>query len=1383
MMKVSQTILTLACACSVLGAVGAPITGSCPSAAQEIPMTGAEQSRKISLVSAYNEDTRLYDVSNQVFFLKATLSRSRAYSVWLTDKSGDTIDIYSIDPAEATDDEQIEPSAMFLEYSGKWGSMCVLTEDEWYVDPDDPEMSDPVSWTYYFQISGNKGDTVMFHWQQGNQLPKGIEENPELITPQQGKELSTKLKKFVTGEYAYQYQFEGLPGRRYLFATLNGTAANAYTLSFGGSGKATEYAKWLTTGNAAWSYDPDMEGPCNVIVSEPTENDTATQGLKYKLLPVRTLAAHNPKTLALGATGVTFVPGRINATDNAYYDEIIDQQLFSVALTKNASYVAETTGALSNLLMRVYNASGAILYESRTKGDGTGDVRCGFTAPLTGIYYIGVCENLPDDDLDELCGQPVCLTIEEVTPEVGVPDRWDPADDTTSRACALTPALGYNWSYPTAVDPEGHGWHALGKSDWYDVFAINARAGMTYRLVTSLNDESKRFTRLAARVFYMNGKKEVTVSASGDVNPDSTNPLNFKADNNGIYYVRLSVEDGVGLDFPEYKMHVSTCDTEKGSSDGYGLLKVMLDGTTDGAWAINKEKVFYPSDGAVPLKAGAYTVKFQAAKGFGTPATRTVTVLAGKTTTLSVAYGDTFDPKDDTIKGATSWALKTTPTYQSRTLWTDDKQDYFVFTAKEGQYYDFALADVTGDAVISIVDANDAVVGGISGQTVVSQATFPNGKFYVKVHHGTKEAKGGAYTLSGFYANVGAIKFGKTSVSAKDSAATVALTVNRTAKDGRVRVRYSTVAGTAKPGESYIAQNGVLEWANGDNKAKTITVKLLPPLLGIYDAKSAAKSFKVVLKPVAELEGDEYPAQITADTCTVTVTQSAPKSVTTVEQAYAKKAVKPATVKTETVPLRAGTYFGVVACPADALKTGLPRLASITMTVGAKDAESTAKDTISAKVALAGKSYTFKLASKEAPWDEESGTLKKKRLVLDQKIAGTTYSNVLDIEVADGSVATDWFRGICVAKLEMNVPTADGKSLLGKATYEGELPRQNAKVQPYLTAMAGFAGYYTLALVPKGAIPMVKGMPNCPAGNGYLTVTIDNKGKAKVAGQLADETKISLSVAACGLESDGKGGYVLCVPVYAAKSPYCFGGGLVLCRKAIAAAKPDGRMVNPDEKNYDIVVDAASSCLIWNNDNAALTYGGTSGWKLDVAPVGGWYDTVFNLQSYYKTYALSIQTAEIAEFPKEALSSGYQYVSTANNDPNGFAFDFAGNAIALPKKQLVKDPSTRQTDLENSVNPYNIQVKFARATGIVSGSFSLWTTNGTAQKEITGIKHNGVLVLQRDVDGALDERVLSAGFFNMKTKVSGRNWSMSCPFNLIGVDMSPVDWAADDNKW
>ena len=60
------------------------------------------------------------------------------------------------------------------------------------------------------------------------------------------------------------------------------------------------------------------------------------------------------------------------------------------------------------------------------------------------------------------------------------------------------------------------------------------------------------------------------------------------------------------------------------------------------------------------------------------------------------------------------------------------------------------------------------------------------------------------------------------------------LTVNRTAKDGYVRVKYGTVAGTAQPGVDYVAQSGVLEWADGDNKAKTITVPLIPDLVAVY---------------------------------------------------------------------------------------------------------------------------------------------------------------------------------------------------------------------------------------------------------------------------------------------------------------------------------------------------------------------------------------------------------------------------------------------------------------------------------------------------------------------------------------------------------------------
>jgi len=92
----------------------------------------------------------------------------------------------------------------------------------------------------------------------------------------------------------------------------------------------------------------------------------------------------------------------------------------------------------------------------------------------------------------------------------------------------------------------------------------------------------------------------------------------------------------------------------------------------------------------------------------------------------------------------------------------------------------------------------------------------------------------------------------------------------------------------------------------------------------------------------------------------------------------------------------------------------------------------------------------------------------------------------------------------------------------------------------------------------------------------------------------------------------------------------------------------------------------------------------------------------------------------------------------------------------------------------------------------VTGSFSIWSENedGTAQKEVTSIKHNGVLVIARDGYAPLPDDVASAGFCTKSVKVtdvnedtgktSTRNWTFSLPFNLISIDQGDVDWWADD---
>lgn len=1308
--------------------------------------------------------------TNYVYYLTAKLHRGTEYSVWLTDKDGkylmasNTVDFYDIFAAEATKDDEFEPMAMFQDISGKWGRMQVLVKDEWYIDEDDPEMSDPLNWYYIFQLSGNAGDSAVFHYTAVNALPVGIEENPVEITVSE-QEKETPARPFVSGDYAFSYATDFKAGRRYLFATTGGTEGNPYTLDFGTPGKYTPYGPWAQTNNTSCSFDPDFDGLETITVSETTNSTAATQfGLRYRILPTRTIAAHNPKSLEVDGEGVEFVPGRVNTTENAYYDLIIDDNLYAFRVEKGVRYAVETTGSATNLLMRIYNGKGEIKYESTVKGNWSPDVRRGFLASENATYYVGIAQKLEDDDFDEpLAGNVVRLTAEKIVLD---------ADEDVY----LAPKLGIVGGNPCDFDEVGcASLQPLGKNRWYDSFCIVAREGFTYSFrVTTETQEPEG--KLSAQVYLVDGKKQTTVRCIGDISsPPAGSPLSFKAEKNGIYRIRLSAANGLGTDYPIYKVHATVYETESGDSDGIGLLAVGNKGCETATWALAGESLRYPYGTTVALPANKkYTVKFGAVSGFvANPLQQSVTLAAGNVPSEAfTTYSDKFDHKDDSRAGATSWSLKSTVTTQQRTLWDDDPEDWFKIAAKDGCYYDFSFTAKSegGDAEMTLADADGKTVSGLAGVSAVEKLALAKGTYYLKVAHANPAVpKDGSYAVAGKLANVGVISFAKTAVSAKDTATSVKLTVSRSAKDGMVRVRYRTDEGTATAGEHFIPQTGVLEWANGDGKAKTIEIKLIPKL-GVWYA-GGNKDFSVVL----EDDGGEYPATFKTVRCTVTLTETSKDSVTAAS-VYAKAAAKPAKTKDETVSLRAGTYYGVV--KTGLTTNGLPALASVTLTVAAKEAGNPSADKLSAKVQLAGKTYAFKTAKDESPWDEGeagAGGVFKKRLVLTQKIGSVSVSNVLSVTVHDG-VPGDWKEARMEdVSLTMNVPDVKGKGYQPDVAYTGMVCRQNAKIQGYLDAVTNFCGYYTISLVPSNVV-LTSGAEaaegsGVPSGNGYLTVTVDNKGKAKVAGLLADGTKVSSSAAACGIFADEGSaiGWSMLVPIYQAKSPYCFGGWLKLTARG---DDPDDR---PDGKSCKLVIDITSSELAWNNDNAALTHDGKEGWRMTLKPVGGWYDKIFNLQNYYRDAArtLSIATLSAEGFPRELLSVGYDFVTWANAQPDGGTIGLAGNALTMDKKALVKNG--KLVDFDRSVNPCGVQVKFARATGLASGSLSLWseTADATAQKEIKGFKHNGVVTLDRDAaaESVLDPEILCAGTLSQTIAVkdpSGRSrkWMFSVPFNL-----------------
>ena len=1418
-------------------------TGSCVDKAPNlIVSTKDDKPKSFVLTPEYDEDTGKYcyeesytnsqgvvtnvvATTNFVYYFKLNCKNGKDYTVWIEGANSETIKIDTVDPKdppEQDDDDSfiVEPSASFDEVSGNWGCMWFMSGADWSTDPDDP---DPASWDYIIRIEGEAGDRATVHYVQANALPLGIEENPHVIGPIKNEGVdglwttnrleSSPYNTMVTNEFSFCYSADVKAGRRYLFATdrpESDTADNAYMLSFNGAGKVTYYAPWHTDAREdSNSYDPEDDDSVIVQVLAADTNCPAAQvRLRYRLLPNRTVAQHNPRPIEVDGAAVTFKPGRINATDNEFYDKIIDDNLFAFQATKGVRYVASTHDAVSNVLIRVYDKNGGILVESHLSGDGSQDARAGFTVSESGTYYVGVAQHLDDDDLDDVFDQTVGLTVETVKPRAGDPDEWDDADDEYTGATMLSPVPASDpGMYPDDVDTEGHGWHLLGKDDWYDTFAICARKGLVYSFAATLESygESQE-TTLEASVFYINGKREVSVGTSGNINSGLGEKFRFTAPQNGVFYIRVRVGQGYSLDHPKYKMHVMAYDP---SEEGIELaaVKVRAKGNPSATWTLNSEKVAYPNGATLvlpmqsynsktkALQALSYTVKFSALKGFSKPADAKPALVAwGDPVEVIGAYTDTFDPKDDQPSGkgtvggksvsyaATTWGVKATPTANTRTFWSDDPADNFAITGKDGTYFDFSLKQQSEaddgsdpDAVFSIKNGAETFCENV---TEISKLHLPTSKakYILAVTHRKPSAPvDTSYSISGFSADVGAIKFAKNAVSVKENAASVTLTVNRTAKAGRLKVDYATMDGTAKAGDKYYAQSGTLVWENGDNKAKTITIKLIPDIVGYYH--EAERSFSVVLSNAGDPAVDgEYQAEFPAGyTATVTLANSQTKKTSnTVASAY--KEIKAKSVKTEQTSLKAGSYFGVAQATlyGEKLTNGFPQLASVSVTVASKnDAYS-----LSAKVQVAGKSYAFKSDSKTPlVWVEAEEGMKSTTVKAMQKIGKDQYENSLTLTVKEGDTAEAgaWEASGGSAVLEMHIPDAKGSGFQGPVKYVGDVFRDNAKIDDFLKVATNFVGYYTVALSP---FSITEGGPvepgNLPAGNGYITVTVANGGKAKGAGMLADGTKVSLAATAAGIVSDGGSstGYAMYIPVYAAKIPYCFGG--LLKFTATDATNGDGRKT--------VVVDTDGSALSWFNDNVALSATGEDALAYDLEPVGGFYDTVERLQRHYferGEVGFEIDTVGVDELPDALFKVGNvtytQRVATQQAD--GFAVDLAVDVFSTAKKALAKGADKR-TDFDASVNPANVQVKVARATGLVSGSFSVWAeTEAGVQKELTGAKHYGVVLMSAAVlplegIGDIDANTVSAGFFNLPvTLPSGaktRKWTYAAPFNIKG---------------
>ena len=476
-----------------------------------------------------------------------------------------------------------------------------------------------------------------------------------------------------------------------------------------------------------------------------------------------------------------------------------------------------------------------------------------------------------------------------------------------------------------------------------------------------------------------------------------------------------------------------------------------------------------------------------------------------------------------------------------------------------------------------------------------------------------------------------------------------------------------------------------------------------------------------------------------------------------------------------------GSFRGVLREANGELDSDARRLGLLTVTA-------TSAGKITAKATIGGVAYTFTgTAGYDEILDRDENapgctrhvqvTLKTtvKTLNSKKKVTGTYADNYLTLTIGDGSLtnAVALAEAAGTAELTLSVLNSAKTAVVQDVMYTANLCRSNGSTEPAVAALEQFSGYYTMALAPEG----VSASDGVPVGNGYLTFTVAKTGSVKVSGVLADGTAVSLSTIGqpVGDTLEDPKSCTLVVPVYAGSATYAAGGDVKIAFPA----------------SGDLPVVLPSGKLEWEKNAAAATSRTATSFLMSLAPTGGWYDKVVNLQNYYLGREFAVSTVDSGdELPPEALASGYSFSTLSS--PGDLGVSFLGNAVSVAARKLVKNNTTGLTDFGTSVNPWNTTVKFTRATGLVSGTFNAWewvvksdlaNEYATAQKQISGLQHRGVLLFARDEssESPLADDVLTAGFFLMpatsstKAADTKKAWKASLPFNIITVgDDEPV---------
>lgn len=929
-------------------------------------------SQTAKLVKEYDPDFQEYDPDSGVAWFKVTISRGESCTVWI--EGGDAAWL-GLDVDTDIDDENA-PMATFEGpewFNGGNIQACYLYADEWSDD-------DPAKGTYYVCVDGEVGQSTTLRFSRSivGFTQEGEKDNPRSITFPDSTSFKHESKSFIDGTFWYKSSLKA--GRKYVVCTKG---ENIFALETSSTERivAEDYTNaysnayyLLPTKSSSNTFHVDQLGTSGKF------------DLYYRAIPAWKITDSRREVEDLTAENdyaASIVAGRINSTTSAdggreHYDPIIDESLCRVKLAKGERWLFETSGARTNLMMVAYDDAGNILGSNTSLDNKSFECRVAVTASKSAYYYVGVCD--PALGAKDVPGDDHRITVKAVNAaDIAKPDAYDPADDVYTGATALEAYPGVRGGDVTEFGFESDV-HALNGGDWYDCHKLSCRKGLTYDLRAVFSgDPSETGLSLACKVFYLDSKKkEVTITTSGDLTPFGASDLTFISPVNGLVYIRVWVAEGTGLDYPAHRFRVMAYDAATESPEtSLGWLKVVTKGA-DGQWCLSDKKAYYPN-GAVVNVVSNQTVSFKAVSGFSTPANITTNVLPGlgadvPRTVVTGIYYDSYDKYTKTVKGKKktvtdndmSGAVTIAPANKavlaSRTLWNDDPRDIFTFkvTSEAGVYYNFRLLNTTldddgneiaGDQVFTVSNATGTVYG---PTTALTKQLFTAGTWYLTVAHAVPEdPQDSCYKLEYSAYKHGSHLFSAAKYTVKESAEYVTLTVKRSANQALSRIRYETFAGTstndvenAKPGSEYYPTNGIITWANGDKKDKTVKVRLIPDMINQHET---AKSFTVKLTPmdpddIAE-DDTEYPAVITRDEATVVLSE-------------VTKAV-PGTVKA--ISYGAGTPFSNAKKPAMTVDAGSQAVVNIARTGGDDGRVAVKVQTVVVKKsAVAGKDYVAK---------------------------------------------------------------------------------------------------------------------------------------------------------------------------------------------------------------------------------------------------------------------------------------------------------------------------------------------------------------------------------------------------------------------------------------